>query len=159
MDSIVSPLWLCWVKRVCLSRNNLPTALLAEWLGSFMCHCSNMGLEWTPNKSQHGKWTLEKEILLPPLPGIKPMTFWSQVWHSTNWAILTPLASAGGDCKMKRLIHRSQRKRRQKKNYTTDLNYRTLPQFLITCILNLQGVKCESSKSLSLLQYVNCEPV
>ena len=39
------------------------------------------------NKSQHRKLTLEKKILLP---GLKPGTFWSQVWHSNHWAIPTP---------------------------------------------------------------------
>ena len=28
----------------------LPPALSAEWPGSFMCHCGNMGMEQTPNK-------------------------------------------------------------------------------------------------------------
>ena len=32
-------------------RCNLPPALLAEWLGSFMCHCSNTGVEWAVNES------------------------------------------------------------------------------------------------------------
>ena len=32
---------------------NLPPALLAEWLESFTCHCSNMVVERTPKKSQH----------------------------------------------------------------------------------------------------------
>ena len=27
-----------------------------------MCHCSNTGVEWTPNKSQHTKLTLEKKF-------------------------------------------------------------------------------------------------
>ena len=37
---------------VCTSRwefrCNLPPALLAEWPGSFTCHCGNAGVEWTP---------------------------------------------------------------------------------------------------------------
>ena len=45
-----SPLWLRWVKGVFVFRCNLPPALLAEWLGSFMCHCGNTRLERTPNK-------------------------------------------------------------------------------------------------------------
>ena len=47
----VSPLWLCWVKVICVFRCNLPPALLADWPGSFTCHCGNTGLERTPNKS------------------------------------------------------------------------------------------------------------
>ena len=34
------------------------------------------------------RW-LEKKILLPLLPGIKPMTFWSKDHHCTSWAILS----------------------------------------------------------------------
>ena len=33
----------------------------------FLCHCSNTGVERTPNNSQHTKLILEKKIL-PPLP-------------------------------------------------------------------------------------------
>ena len=46
-----------------------------------MCHCSNMGVEQTQSKSQHRQLTLEKKILLP---GLKPATFRSRVWRSTN---------------------------------------------------------------------------
>ena len=42
---------------------NLPPALVAEWPGSFMCHCSNMGLKGYQSKSQHRKLIQEKEIL------------------------------------------------------------------------------------------------
>ena len=62
LDSrIVSPLRLRWVKGVCVLRCNLPPALLAEWPGSFTCHCGNTGVERTPNMSQHTKLTLEKK--------------------------------------------------------------------------------------------------
>ena len=66
----------------------VPPALLADWLGSFTCHCSNTGVEKTLNKSQHTKLTLEKWILLPLLPGLKLATSWSQVWQSYHWAML-----------------------------------------------------------------------
>ena len=66
---------------------NLPPALLAEWPGSFTCHCSNMGVEWALNKSQHTKLTLEKKILTPLLPGFKLATFQSWAWHSYQHAI------------------------------------------------------------------------
>ena len=39
-----SPLQLHWVKNVCMLRCNLPPAFWAEWLGSFSCHCSNVGV-------------------------------------------------------------------------------------------------------------------
>ena len=40
-----------------------------------MCHCTNIGVEWTLNKSQHTKLTLEKKILSLLLPGFEPATF------------------------------------------------------------------------------------
>ena len=89
-SGIVSPPWLCWVKGVCVFRCNLPPAPEAEWLGSFMCHCSNTGVERTPNKSQHTKLTLEKKILPPLLPGFELTTFRSRVWRSYQPAILDP---------------------------------------------------------------------
>ena len=58
------------IKGVCVFRCNLPPALLAEWLGSFMCHCGKKGVEWHQNKVQH-MFTLEKKILLLHLPGFK----------------------------------------------------------------------------------------
>ena len=93
LDSgIVSPLGLCWVKGVCVFRCNLPPALLAEWQRSFTCHCVNRGVEWTLNKSQHAKLTLEKKILPPLLPEFELTTFWSQVWRSNQQAIPAPLS-------------------------------------------------------------------
>ena len=65
-------------------RCNLPPALLAERLGSLTCHCSYMGVERTPNKSQHRKLTLEKKILPLLLLGFKLATFQSRDWRSTN---------------------------------------------------------------------------
>ena len=73
-----------WVKDICVLRCHLPPALLAEWQGSFMCHCSNTEMEETQNKSQHTKLTLEKRILLPLLPIFKLTTFQSRVKRSTN---------------------------------------------------------------------------
>ena len=45
------------------------------------------GLNGYWNKSQHKKYTLEKKVLLP---GLKPMTFQSWVWHSNHWATPGP---------------------------------------------------------------------
>ena len=59
-------------------RCNLPPAFLAEWPGSSTCHCGNTGVERTPNKSQHTKFTLEKKILPPLLPGFELVTFRSR---------------------------------------------------------------------------------
>ena len=82
LDSgIVSPLRLHWVKGVCMFRYNLPPAVLAEWPGSFTCHCSNTGVGRTLNESQHTKLTLEKKILPPLLRGLELATFWSWVRH------------------------------------------------------------------------------
>ena len=52
-----------WLKGVCVFRSNLPHVVLEEWPGSFMCHYGQMGLERTPNKSQHTMLNLEKSIL------------------------------------------------------------------------------------------------
>ena len=55
-----------------------------------MCHCGNMGMEQTPNKSRQIKLTPEKKILLPLLPGFELATFPSQVQHSTSKLSLLP---------------------------------------------------------------------
>ena len=73
-SSKVSPLWLCLAEGVCALRCNLPPALLAEWPGSFTCHCSDTGVERVPDRSQHTKLTLEKKILLPLLLGFELAT-------------------------------------------------------------------------------------
>ena len=51
---------------------------------SLMCHCGNTGVERTPNKSQHTKFTLENKSLLPLQPGFEHKTFRSRVRRSTN---------------------------------------------------------------------------
>ena len=86
---IVSPLWLHWIKGVCMFRCNLPPALLAEWPRSFTCHCNNKGVELTLSKSQHRKLTLEKKILPTLEPGIKHATFKSRVWQTLMINICT----------------------------------------------------------------------
>ena len=91
-NGIVSPLQLQWVKSVCVFRCNLPPALLAEWLGSFTCHCSITGVEWTLHKSQHAKLTLKKKILPPLLLGFEPTTFRSRVQRSSQQATQLPHA-------------------------------------------------------------------
>ena len=83
-----SPPWLHRVMGVCMCRCNLPPALLAEWPGSFTCHCGNTGVEQTSNKSQHKKLTLEKKILPLLLPSFKLATFQSRAWCSYQQAIL-----------------------------------------------------------------------
>ena len=55
-DFVGSRVYVCWF------RCNLLPVFLAEWAGSFICHCGNIGMERTPNKSQHTKVTLEKKI-------------------------------------------------------------------------------------------------
>ena len=71
-----------------------------------MCHCSNEGVEWAPNKSQHTKLTLEKKFFPPLLPKFKLTTFQSQVWPSYQQAILAE--------KVKKSAKHKQ------KNFTTD---------------------------------------
>ena len=75
-------------------RWNLPPGLIAEWPGSFTCHCGYTGAERAPNKSQHTKLTLEKKILPPLPPGFELATFRSRVWRCYQQAIL---ASRIGD--------------------------------------------------------------
>ena len=58
LDSIDSPLKLRWVKGVLVLRCNMPLALLAEWPGSFTCHCSSMCSNRNGHwMSRHRKWT------------------------------------------------------------------------------------------------------
>ena len=85
----------------------LPPTLLAEWLGSFMCNCGNMGVERTLNISQHTKLTLEKKILSVLLLGFELTTFGSGVWRSYQQVIpassialkkLSSASSPGGFC-------------------------------------------------------------
>ena len=71
-------------KDVCVFRCNPPPALLAGWPGSFTCHCGNTGVEWTPNKSQHTKLTLKKNIIPPLLPGFELTTFRVRIRRSTS---------------------------------------------------------------------------
>ena len=83
-SGIVSPHWLCWVKGVCVFRCNLPSALLAEWLGSFTCHWGNTGGEWTLTKSQLTKLNYGEENSPAAPAGIRTTTYWSRVWRSTD---------------------------------------------------------------------------
>ena len=88
LDSgLISPLRLRWVKSVCVFRCNLSTALLAEWPGSFTCHCGNTMMVRTPNNFQHTKLTLVKKILPPLLPGFESATFQSRVRRSNQQAV------------------------------------------------------------------------
>ena len=47
---------------VCVFRCNLPSVLLAEWSGSFACHCGKTGVKWTPNESRHRKLTQRRKF-------------------------------------------------------------------------------------------------
>ena len=93
MGSIVSPFRLHWVKGVCVFRLNLPPALLADWPGSFTCHCGNTGVERTPNKSQHRKLTPEKKPPLPLLLRPELAIFRWRIWH---WPASYPGSPARG---------------------------------------------------------------
>ena len=80
------PLQLQWVKGVRVFRCNMPPVPLVEWSGSFTCHCDNMGLEQTPNKSHRTKLTLEKKILSPLLSGFELATFrsWARLSYQQS---------------------------------------------------------------------------
>ena len=85
-----------WVKGLCILRCNLQPTLLAEWLGSFTCCCSNTGVERTPDKSAHkgssggensatspaGIWTrnlsITSPVLLPSFPSSTSVGKWLQ---------------------------------------------------------------------------------
>ena len=79
-----------YVECICMSSCNLPPALLAEWPGCFMHHCSNTERNRYCCKHQHRKLTLEAKICLPLFWGLRTATFQSWVWHSSHWAIHTP---------------------------------------------------------------------
>ena len=84
LDSIISPLPLCWVKDVCMFRCNLPLHFWQNDRGLLRATVVTSGVGRTPNKSQHRKLSLEKKILPPLLPGLELATFWSRVRGSTN---------------------------------------------------------------------------
>ena len=87
-SGIAIPLRLRWVKGV--FRCNLPPALLAEWPGSFTCHCGNTGVERIPSKNQHTKLTQEKKIFPALLPGFEVAVFWSWVRRFNQQATPAP---------------------------------------------------------------------
>ena len=97
LDSgIHSPLWLRWVKGVCVSRCNLPPALLAEWPGSFTrqnkesAHAVNSGEENSP-AAPAGIPTRNLSITGPAL--YQPAISWECVQTTMNdnyyviWAV------------------------------------------------------------------------
>ena len=55
-----------------------------------MCHLGSTGVEWTLNKSQHTKLTLEEKILPLLLLGFELATFPSRVGCSNQQAIRAP---------------------------------------------------------------------
>ena len=76
---------------------------------SFTCHWGNLGVERTPNKSQHTTLTLEKKILPPLLPEFVLTTFWSQVRCCTDKLSGLPLKSALVNDKVKERDRNSDR--------------------------------------------------
>ena len=116
LDSgIVSPLWLHCVMGVCMFEHNMPPALLAEWLGSFTCHCIKAGVEQTPNKSQHTKLTLEKKNLLLLLPGFKLANFQLWVQNSTKMLYQLPISKWHMDFVLCFLTFKNQNKKKRNK--------------------------------------------
>ena len=87
-SSIVSPFQLCWNKSVRMFRCNLPLALWAKWLGSFMCHGHNTGMEQTLNKpaKKVNKGAENSSVASVGNGTCKP---WSWVQHSIHWNTLT----------------------------------------------------------------------
>ena len=70
---------------------NVPPALLAEWPGSFKCHCSNTWVEGPPNKNRQTKLILEEKILPPLLPGFELATFRPRDRRPHQQAVPAPL--------------------------------------------------------------------
>ena len=68
---------------------NLPPALLAEWPGSFTCHCGNIGVERTSNKSQHTVNSGEENFPASPA-GIRTrnLSFIQQRTKALVWSAL-----------------------------------------------------------------------
>ena len=66
--------------------------------GSFMCYCSNPGVDGYRNKSQHKKLTLEKKIIPLLQQGFEPVTFRSRVRRSNHWAIPAPPVCVWRSC-------------------------------------------------------------
>ena len=60
----VSPLRLRWVEGVCMIRCNLSPALLAEWPGSFTCHCGSMGWNRHQIRVSTQSWLWRRKFLL-----------------------------------------------------------------------------------------------
>ena len=54
-------------------------------------HCGNIRVKQTPNKCQHTKLTLEKNILPPLLPGLELATFRPRFLRSYQQAFPAPL--------------------------------------------------------------------
>ena len=74
----------------CVFSCNLPPALLAEWPGSFTCHCGNTGLERIPEWESAQKVDSGEENSPAAPAGLEPDTFRSRVRHSNHWAIPAP---------------------------------------------------------------------
>ena len=98
VDSIFSPLQVHWVRGIlCVFRCNLPPALLAEWLWSFMCHCGNVW-DGMDTKESAQKVCSGEENSPITFARIQTETLGSWVWRSTNLAIPTPNAKHRNAC-------------------------------------------------------------
>ena len=75
LDSSVSQLPLRWVKNVCRFICYLPPAVWHDDWSRLRATTVTRGQNGYLCKSQHRKFTLEKNILPPLLPGIEPVTF------------------------------------------------------------------------------------
>ena len=88
---MILPLRLHLVKGVCVFRCNLLPALLAEWPG-FLLRAIAITRGWNGLRiRQHTKFTQEKKILPPLLPGFELITFRSRVRCSNQQAIPVPV--------------------------------------------------------------------
>ena len=88
--SVISPLWLQWVKGVCVFRLTSHLYFWQNDQGLSSATAITGGVERTPHKSQHKNLTLEKKILLPFLSAFKLTTF-----HHESGALPTNYPGTG----------------------------------------------------------------
>ena len=60
---------------MCMFKRNLPPAHLAEWPGSFMCHCCNTGVERLLKQESEQKVDWRRKFSHRSRRGIEPATF------------------------------------------------------------------------------------
>ena len=73
----------------CVFSCHMPSALLAEWQGSFACYSSNIGVEWILKWVCTESWPWWRQLSCCSCRALN--TFWSQVWCSTTELFSLPM--------------------------------------------------------------------